>query len=274
MKNECARRVMMRVAGLLACLVLLATTTVWAQLQVNSSLRDGFVGTASGNVDPNGANNEETRVSAAHGFRWGGYMGTATAHANRKIDIYGSAIRFVYSFNQSSYVYTIFSRNGTGVATDYVDLSVTGAKVLLNISTRRANAEAIRLMLRDGDGALFVSEPVNLDPAALSLLVEVEVGSLSWYALDPGHVLLLNQLATADETALNNGQLTWSGTAGSPDFSQATGGGVYVETGWDNWSTSLPNVIYFDYMEWSSNYQEVGFIPSFGHPLSDALGFN
>ncbi len=223
-------------------------------LTMRASLKDLFGGT--GVIDRHQAVSETPRVSRTTGFRWGGLIRSQDIHTSRVIDFYQN-LRFVYSLNSGSYVYTVFSKNGNGQATNGVNLVSTEAAITWDIVRKRASLASVRHLLRDGAGQWYISNPQPLDSSAEAQRLETVVSSIFWYRLDSVHTLRMNHLEEEVEAVRQERNLSWSQIPMVPDLSCVTGGGLYIENGWDDYHTGGVNITEIKSVEWRSGLPEL-----------------
>lgn len=192
------------------------------------------------------------------GFSWGGYMDRGY---QIEIDQFArGGVTFdelVFKQNPNdSYAYTIFDSTGGNSPDQNVNLSGPAANIHVKVSdiwhgfmgggdngsgldgfASELRATVLRGMIRDGNGDWFVSDlfcPWPYEGNAGDLdgtIIEYtyQLAGQSWYAVDTAVSDNLNLLATGDELALS-----YSATAGSPDLSAVTGGGIFVWNAFDN----------------------------------------
>ncbi len=196
------------------------------------------------------------------GYSWGGYMDRGY---QIEIDQFArGGVTFdelVFKQNSNdSYAYTIFDSTGGNSPDQNVDLSGPAANIHLKVSDiwhgfmgggdngsglpgleSELRATVLRAMVRDGNGDWYVSDlfcpiaieaPGNVDGYYDGTVFEYTymLAGQDWYSVDTAVSDNLNLLAAGDELALS-----YSATAGSPDLSAVTGGGIFV---WNAYETA------------------------------------
>ncbi len=212
--------------------------------------------TAAGDEQLNPNRSQEDFDVTPTGFSWGGYA--APTGFRVEIDRFNrGGVDFeelVFKQNPvNNYAYTIFDSNGGNSPDQSVDLSGPQANIGLKVSdfwtgwygggdngsglpglAGEVRATVLRAMIRDGNGDWYVSDlfcpiaieaPGNFDTYYDGTLFDTtyDLAGQSWYAVDSVVNANLNLLQGGDEVAL-----TYSATAGSPDLTAVTGGGIYV----------------------------------------------
>jgi beta-glucanase (GH16 family) len=197
-------------------------------------------------LDVKGPGNETPlRVagSGATGFTWGAYNAYTEAQTNRIIglgdDNGTSALVMTYTaVTHGTYAYTIFDSTGGNTPNTTINLAASTALIELKFSTANTNPTTptlSRYLLRTREGAQphwYLSEPVAW-PARKGFYLRHLVAGLRWYAVDAAGNANLNLLAAADEQPL-----TFAATPAHPDFSQVEGGGLYIESAWNNYQVT------------------------------------
>ncbi len=242
-----------------------------AHSSTHASIQELFEGT--GVIDRHLSGSETPQVSGTTGFRWGGLIRSQTGHTNRTIE-FNRGLRVVNSLHSGSYVYAVFSSAGDGKAILEVDLSATDATVVWDISRKRSlePAGAVRHLLRDKTGQWYISDPELLDSSATEQRLETPVPSLTWYQIDRSHGMRMNRPEGAADTERGERELTWSQSASIPDLSRVSGGGLYIENGWDNWVEGGINVTQIASAEWRSGLPELG-VETISGPFADGQMF-
>jgi hypothetical protein len=152
-----------------------------------------------------------------------------------------------------SYAYTIFDSSGSNSPDSSVDLSGADAHINLNISdiwngwfgggdngsglpgiAGEIRATVLTALIRDANGDWYSSNvfcPSTVEDNSLDGTVatyDFMLNDASWYAVDNAVSTNLNALAGSDDMAMS-----YSATAGSPDLTAVTGGGIYVWNAFD-----------------------------------------
>ncbi|NQU45201.1 hypothetical protein HQ520_18110 [bacterium] len=291
-----------------ALMLVFGATAGWAQTAQNVVIEDFNPATSSPYLDAlwsfTGA--AGTAEMATTGFRWAArrYVGSVASnpdYASRVIRCYSSSqnMRSLYGFAGGSYYFTIFNSNSPDVGSfdsdQYVDLSTPGAKIVADFNEvviLSSNAESVvRHMIRvrdGGDRIWYVSEPISIDNNVdAAVVLTTVVADVQWQPVNEN--VLLNNMITNFDSPPNQYSDTPSdgswptqknvltfGAAVTPNFAQVDGGGIYSESGHDGSTGAIsagPQHTSCTEIKWTSNLQEVGFTPSFGHPLSGAQGF-
>ncbi|NQU45290.1 hypothetical protein HQ520_18565, partial [bacterium] len=166
------------------------------------------------------------------GFKWGGNHAGTAATLSLWASGFGGRILFFGSNGTGSsanvpgsYAYTIFDNFGGTTPTKYINLQ----KITIQ-NDQTWTGQIIRWLVRDANDNWFLSVgTTNVPLAGPAGAVTVDVDALGgWYAVDATANAEMNELdADADVPIADLGSLT----VGSPDLTQVTGAGVYVEFG-------------------------------------------
>jgi hypothetical protein len=202
------------------------------------------------------------------GFSWGGYCSDTSYrveidqnshHFGPDVDELIFKPAAAYTNISGSYAYTIFDSAGGSQADQSVNLSLPGAYIQLKISdiwngwfgggdnssglpspANEVRATILRAMIRDAEGRWYLSSlfcPSTVQDYSLDGTIfeyQLTLDEVQWYAVESGVNINLNLLTGGDEMPLSCSQ-----TAGLPDLSAVTGGGVYVWSAFDSTNGQL-----------------------------------
>jgi hypothetical protein len=194
------------------------------------------------------------------GFKWGGYASPTAYRVEIDQNERGGTTFDELIFKSTgttivgSYAYTIFDSAGANSPDQSVNLSGSDALINLKISDiwngwfgggdngsglpgleSEDRATVLTALIRDANGDWYSSNvfcPSTVEDNSLDGTVDTYdfmLNDASWYAVDNAVGTNLNALAGSDEMAMS-----YSSTAGSPDLTAVTGGGIYMWNAFEN----------------------------------------
>lgn len=199
------------------------------------TITDSFVTPVSGLIACDYLDETPVQMDGS-GFTWGGHSNATVSGWRGRVSFSGSNDRLELYANSNSddtisanynstYTYTIFDSGGSATPDQAIDLTSIEADIL-----GTATGQQVRWLVRDASFQWYVSAAVSVSAGT----VTQDPSTLSWLRVDAAAETEMNELdADAKHAIANPATLT----AGTPDLSAVTGGGVYIETGDTNSST-------------------------------------
>ncbi len=165
------------------------------------------------------------------GLTWGGYSQASVNNWTANIGVQGSNKRFIIyavsnqhqksgNFN-GTYIYTIF--NTSGGITPEVAVNLDQIQAYIDAA---APGQQLRWLLRDGSGQWFISGITVI--ATTDIWYGISPETMSWLRVNTAAETDMNQMDADAKTPISDPATLASQT---PDFTQITGGGIYIEQG-------------------------------------------
>lgn len=176
------------------------------------------------------------RVSDATGFPWTGY--SPTGGENNPItsdEHWGSRIKFEKDQGGNvpgNYVFTIFDSRGGNDVNRWVDMTAGTMEVSLDQEGEDgAFPMGIKILARDGDGNWFLSDADEVNKGDNS----ITFADLAWEEVDSVVAEWMNKMEAGDASAY---EMT-TGDVATPDLTEVTGGGIYIDSITDETKASI-----------------------------------
>lgn len=168
------------------------------------------------------------------GFPWGGYTPVT---ANGAIDSTLDPIGRLYFFDGGSsysmvtpgaYVYTIFSSNGNSVATTNVVGMNQGGAIKITANDELNIPLGFRFLIRDRNDNWYLSSTNNELIIPGGGTFSIDPTKQTWQKVNSSALFSMNSIY-AGRVSSGPGSITPNANAASPDLSQVTGGGLYID---------------------------------------------